>query len=102
MYENINISEFIPAVILIQYDIILLFKIVIIWILDFPIEKYFPISFSRFVCSLERTFLTFLAKSTGGFFDQGVIGGGGVIILANKMRMFKEHEKPWPADNLKK
>ena len=32
MYENINISEFIPAVILIQYDIILLFKNVIIWI----------------------------------------------------------------------
>jgi hypothetical protein len=30
MYENINISEFIPAVILIQYDIILLFKNVII------------------------------------------------------------------------
>jgi hypothetical protein len=32
------------------------------------------------------------AKSTGGFFDRGVIGrGGGVIILANKKRLFKEH-----------
>ena len=30
------------------------------------------------------------AKSTGGFFDRGVIGGGG-IILANKKAIFKEH-----------